>query len=473
MGLALGLGLGVVGCLAGAIPAGAQTLGARSGPSATGGTAQPSSYPTQYVPVAPSVRGAAYGDAGVLNYGDAPFVGAPTDQTLPSPAVGMAATHDGKGYWVVTADGAVYPYGDAVNYGGVSTAKLYAPIVGITATPDGNGYWLYALDGGIFTFGDAPFLGSTGAVRLWQPIVGMAATPDGNGYWLVASDGGVFTFGDAGFHGSTGGIKLVSPVVGMASTPDGHGYWLAAGDGGIFTFGDAPFRGSLGNVNISGWVDGIATTPTGQGYWLSNANGDVYHLGDATFLGDNLGTPRTEPVSGIVATPDGEGYWLLEPDAFPTAFTHPYGANRIVSLAASQIAPDPDPGYYCNPYGPCEAWCALFATWVWNHSGVPIPSIPFVGNVYNWAAQHTAVLPATATPSPGDAVLYGTGPQNTSTAVHIGIVAQVWPDGAIDTVEGDAGPAPDGAYNVIINGPFLPSDSNNYNGVPIFAYAAP
>jgi len=74
--------------------------------------------------------------------------------------------------------------------------------VGIAATPDGQGYWLVASDGGVFTFRDAAFYGSTGAVHLNEPIVGIAATPDGQGYWLVASDGGVFTFGDASFMGS-------------------------------------------------------------------------------------------------------------------------------------------------------------------------------------------------------------------------------------------------------------------------------
>ena len=65
--------------------------------------------------------------------------------------------------------------------------RLNQPIVGMAATPDGKGYWLVAADGGIFTFGDAGFYGSTGAIRLNQPIVGMAATPDGHG--LLAGGG--------------------------------------------------------------------------------------------------------------------------------------------------------------------------------------------------------------------------------------------------------------------------------------------
>jgi hypothetical protein len=96
-------------------------------------------------------------------------------------------------------------------------SALNKPIVGMAATPDGNGYWLVASDGGIFAEGDAKFYGSTGAITLNKPIVGMASTPDGKGYWLVASDGGIFSYGDATFFGSMGGTKLNMPIVGMAA----------------------------------------------------------------------------------------------------------------------------------------------------------------------------------------------------------------------------------------------------------------
>jgi hypothetical protein len=43
----------------------------------------------------------------------------------------------------------------------------------MAATPDGKGYWLVASDGGIFSYGDATFYGSTGATTLNKPIVGM------------------------------------------------------------------------------------------------------------------------------------------------------------------------------------------------------------------------------------------------------------------------------------------------------------
>ena len=138
----------------------------------------------------------------------------------------------------------------------------------MAATPDGKGYWLVAADGGVFSFGDAQFYGSTGSMSLNKPVVGMTATPDGRGYWMVASDGGIFSFGDAGFHGSEGGTPLNEPIVGMAATPSGGGYWMVASDGGIFSFGDARFYGSEGGTQLSAPVVGMAATPSGDGYWI-------------------------------------------------------------------------------------------------------------------------------------------------------------------------------------------------------------
>jgi hypothetical protein len=114
--------------------------------------------------------------------------------------------------------------------------------VGIAGSQDGKGYWLVAADGGVFSFGDARFQGSMGGTHLDKPVVGMAGNTLG-GYWLVASDGGVFSF-DAAFKGSLGSITLNAPVSGMAATDDGLGYWMVTADGGAFAFGDAPFWGS-------------------------------------------------------------------------------------------------------------------------------------------------------------------------------------------------------------------------------------
>jgi hypothetical protein len=90
----------------------------------------------------------------------------------------------------------------------------------MAATGDGKGYWLVAADGGVFSFG-APFLGSHGAAHLNSPIVGAAAISDGRGYFLAGADGGVFNYGDAHFAGSQGGSPLNSPVVGVSVAPTG------------------------------------------------------------------------------------------------------------------------------------------------------------------------------------------------------------------------------------------------------------
>src|SRR5581483_11039628 len=109
--------------------------------------------------------------------------------------------------------------------------RLNRPIVGMAATPDGGGYWLVAADGGIFSFDDATFFGSTGALRLAQPVVGVATTQSGQGYWLVAADGGVFTFGDATFQGS-GARQTSAPVTGLVRLYDDT-YVLVEANGGV------------------------------------------------------------------------------------------------------------------------------------------------------------------------------------------------------------------------------------------------
>ena len=102
-------------------------------------------------------------------------------------------------------------------FGSRGGQPLNKPIVGMAATPDGGGYWLVASDGGIFSYGDAVFQGSTGGIVLNKPIVGMAGTRDGGGYWLIASDGGIFNYGDALFSGSAASLGISNAVGGTDS----------------------------------------------------------------------------------------------------------------------------------------------------------------------------------------------------------------------------------------------------------------
>jgi hypothetical protein len=86
----------------------------------------------------------------------------------------------------------VFTFGDARFYGSLGDMKLHSPVVGMAATPDGGGYWLVAADGGVFTFGDARFYGSLGGGS--TPIVGIIANDD-LGYRLVGPTGTTYAFG--------------------------------------------------------------------------------------------------------------------------------------------------------------------------------------------------------------------------------------------------------------------------------------
>lgn len=190
------------------------------------------------------------GDGGVFNYGDAKFFGSAAGMHFHGPIVAIVGTADHGGYWLVGQDGALFTFGDARDFGSVCVVppnngagngalpspcpagvpEESSPVVGIAATPDGKGYWLATSAGGVYTFGDALFFGSLGDVRLNAPIVGISASPPpencgasgrppAQGYWLVGADGGVFAFGDAQFLGSATGSRLNAPMAGIATGP--------------------------------------------------------------------------------------------------------------------------------------------------------------------------------------------------------------------------------------------------------------
>jgi hypothetical protein len=141
----------------------------------------------------------------VMAFGDAAFVG----QLFPVPvnAVGLAATPTGQGYWIATADAQVFAFGDAVLQAATSASlpagdgqkpppKPVGPTVAIAASPDGKGYWLLGRDGGVFSFG-VPFHGSVADRQPYAKALDLRPTDSGAGYYVAGTDGAVFAFGDA------------------------------------------------------------------------------------------------------------------------------------------------------------------------------------------------------------------------------------------------------------------------------------
>ncbi len=442
------------------------------------------------------------GSLGGLTLGSASFpapIVAMSTVALPSAMATQGTMPGWGGYYLAGANGSVYTFGDAVYRGSLGGVPLERPggsgnAVSAMVTQGGIGYWLIEADGtvsspnpsagGIFSFGSAEAVtGQLASVVLSGPAVAVAGSPAGAGLWLADAGGQVVALGGAPSYGSLRIADVQGPIVAMSPTPDGKGYYLAGANGWVYPFGDAVYRGSLGGLTLGSAsfpapIVAMAVTPDGRGYYLAGANGSVYTFGDAVYQGSLGGAVPDVPTSGMAVSNSG-GYWLLSPEGIRTAFPSPGGevasslGESIVQAAAGQVAPAVQPGTFCNPYGPCEPWCALFATWAFQQAGVQIPRYPFVGSVYDWGASQAMALPPSALPQPGDAILYGTGSQTVGTAVHMGIVAQVWPDGFIDTIEGDAGPGNNGEYGVIMNGPFLPSFSSWYNGFPVFAYVEP
>ncbi|MFF0342165.1 CHAP domain-containing protein [Kribbella sp. NPDC004875] len=126
--------------------------------------------------------------------------------------------------------------------------------------------------------------------------------------------------------------------------------------------------------------------------------------------------------------------------------------TTIVNAANGEVGQqETPPGSNCNPYGPCEAWCAHFATWTWRQAGIDIPNYGFTGDIYTWGQGKGRTHDGDTGMQPGDIVLYGTGPDNTDTSVHTGVVVAVGTDGKITTVEGNSN------NQVSKHGPFDPT----------------
>lgn len=180
------------------------------------------------------------------------------------------------------------------------------------------------------------------------------------------------------------------------------------------------------------------------------------------FTGRGAPAPTSAPLAEPVSAGQGQcSASVIAPEAA--------SAPEIVKIAESQVGQgEHPPGSEHTIYGPPEEWCSLFAAWVWQHAGVPLPGSTalygYSGALYTWVAEHGGrVLPASARPSPGDAVFYGNGP---SESAHVGIVVLVLPDGQIETVEGDY------AGQVSRVGPFPPSHPIGERA-GIYGYAQP
>ncbi|MBX5468020.1 MAG: cell wall-binding repeat-containing protein [Firmicutes bacterium] len=255
------------------------------------------------VPVAVGPRGLyVLNAAGGVHplFGAAPYAG----PTPSGPAVAIAATPDGMGYWVLESSGQLLAYGDALPLSPQGTVP--APAVGLAVEPNGQGGWILSQNGTVTPVGQAPALGNAPG-----PAVAIAAAPNGQGYWVLEQNGTVVGFGSAEGGGEAG----PNPVA-LAADPQG-GLWVLNADGSVVGLDGAPTFGNLTAAVSAASLQpaAIAPAPDGQGYYILTAQGYLYGFGDAVVPNPLPPLPNNAPASVALA--------VVGP-------YHPYGLNDFV-----------------------------------------------------------------------------------------------------------------------------------------------
>ena len=298
--------------------------------------------------------------------------------------------------------------------------QLEGPIVGIAAAHDGDGYWLVSSRGDVYSFGDARFFGPSASLRPRigvGPIVGIVATPGGRGYWLVSSGGGVFCFGDATYRGSAAGSGRV--IVGMAPTPNGKGYWLAAQHGSVISFGDAPARGSVQGKSSLNQLVGIAGDHHGLGYWFLNSKGSTYGFGPAA------ATQARGLARSAVAIAADPAVVLPEPPVVASQGAPIKAASleeidaqgdMAVAFALSQVGKP----YVYGGTGPFGYDCSGLALASWLAAGVHLPRT--AAEQY-YAGRHVPLSEV----EPGDLVFWASDTADPSTIYHVAVLSRRGP----------------------------------------------
>ncbi|MGI5499271.1 FG-GAP repeat domain-containing protein [Lentzea sp. CA-135723] len=131
----------------------------------------------------------------------------------------------------------------------------------------------------------------------------------------------------------------------------------------------------------------------------------------------------------------------------------------------------------CNKYGPCNgggtAWCAMFATWVWERAGIKgVPRGQYVAtSLGSWGQQQGTWKPRPAgqvgNPQVGDWVVYGA--PGSGVGGHVSVVVAVNGNGTITTVDGNSGPGSRYVHQTTIDPRTATANANR----PVSGYVSP
>jgi hypothetical protein len=179
-----------------------------------------------------------------------------------------------------------------------------------------------------------------------------------------------------------------------------------------------------------------------------------------------------------------------------TALTGMTLGQRIVAIAHSQIGYATDPSdSYCNKFSAywgagsascpggeaSEEWCADFAAWAWQKSGLAVPYGYGSGDLnagaisfYEWGVDHGTWHPADSgyRAKPGDVAVYGLNLGSYPSAAHVAIVVADPPgQRGPDVINGDGDHT---AFSVVEAGSDqFRADTGHHGGALLAGYVSP
>lgn len=230
----------------------------------------------------------------------------------------IAAVPNGRGYYVLRADGQVSAFGVPARGSVPGMLPAGVTATGITVDPATGGYWVVTSMGEVFSF-DAPSLGSVhvhpGGWGQYPAAVGIAAAPRGQGYYVLRANGKVVAFGAPSYGGLAHQIHYgtTAPVVAtaIAVDPATGGYYVLTSVGGVHAF-HAPWLGSpyrRGGPWDQVQAAGISVSPDGKTYLVVGANGSIASFGEQSKTRAAPALPLGASATGAAFDPTTGGFW--------------------------------------------------------------------------------------------------------------------------------------------------------------------
>ena len=268
------------------------------------------------------------------------FLGALSKKDLSSPAVGMAVSPGGRGYWILTSSGRVFNFGQAEPHGSISSGADDHAVAIVAQRAMGADTGSRA----------APETSSTSVMPSSTARPAAAISRARSSPWPLTRVAGVTGSPIPMVRSSTTATPVSTvrrPVSTFATTSwrslprptAGATGWSPRG-GGVFSYGDAHFYGSATGEHLRDHIVACCRGASRQRLLAGRlGRRGVFTYGDASLLRFGLGAPSAGSVptsrsSRSAAGPDGRGYWLLP--SIPSPLGLPAPGSRLHRRATSR-----------------------------------------------------------------------------------------------------------------------------------------